>query len=261
MMGDYRAFLNLMLRFRTIFIGLAILCCGIPSVLASDKFTLTGAITGIKANVRIREGKVVERRISMTVSLQLYNVSEEPLIVFAPQRVPATRKLEFLSPSGSVGDVTTIGLPFPWQYESSRIEKFFESLLISTEPGDETAIVPPSGYFQFTDNFNLDSGYGYEIDEETVLKSYAARKKYLEENKWAGNQSDQDLRTYACKIKSTKFPSLRIEYRLSSGKFAKEPELLSLLRNRWKRFGNLPLNNGDYLLVTDAIPHDPRFIP
>ena len=169
MMGDYQAFLNLMLKFRTIIISLAILYCGIPSVLATDKFTLTGAITGIKANVRIKEGKIVERRISMTVSLQLHNVSDEPLILFVPQRVPATRKLEFLSPSGSVGDVATIGHLISPQYESSILDRLFERLLKSNEPDDDTAIVPPSGYYQFTDYFSLESGY--EIDEEAALKS------------------------------------------------------------------------------------------
>lgn len=257
-MCDYLAFLNFMLRFRTIIIGLTVLSCGIPSVLASDNFTFTGAITGINAYVRIEEGKVVERRISMTVSLQLQNVSDEPLIVFVPNRVPGPRKLEFLSPSGAVGDTATIGPFVSSQYESSILERLFETLVKASEPGDYTAIVPPSGYYQFTDYLSFDTGY--EIDEETALKSNAARKKYVEENKWARTKQDEEPRSFACKVKSTKFPSLRIEYRLSSGKFVNDPELLSLVKVRWKRFGDLPLNNGDYLLTTDAIPNDPRFI-
>lgn len=223
---------------------------------SADDLILTGTVSGISGYVDSRSGEDIFS-FQISLYLQIQNKSEEPIIVFRVDRFMGQKKIEFLqSAAANKGDEVGAVKTLPWFNPAAYLDydpfpKYIEQLKSSVDPNlNDFFIIQPGGYYEFRDIVTVDVGYDVDLKK---LAEVRKRRAELYARYFGDRESPKTIESLGS-LPTSKFPFIRIGYRLSFKKYDQDADFLRRLQKRWKSVGNLYLNSdGDFSIKSQPI--------
>lgn len=188
--------------------------------------------------------------------LEFENKGRGPLILINPKLSFGTglAKMEFLFSGRTTGKSINDALIFRKAFEPSSAERetlaSLLGLLKAEHPDDNlTVIVAPGSSFQLEQPFEIVQTYSH------VNAEGFATERTL---KWEGDSDwfvDSEILPQQVGLAIGEAVSLRVTYEYAVSKYAESPDLLDILNQRWKKYGEFPLDrSGNYRFVSEMIP-------